>query len=66
MPITGQIIDLEGKPVPGATLRVLQINAAPREDLGPWLEAVEGQERSEPPAREQDFVRDTINLPAWI
>src|SRR5262249_31626404 len=37
VPITGQIVDLEGKPVPGATLRVLQINAAPGEDLGPWL-----------------------------
>jgi RNA polymerase sigma factor (sigma-70 family) len=39
VPITGQIVDLEGKPVPGATLRVLQINAATGEDLGPWLEA---------------------------
>src|SRR5262249_25073786 len=37
MPITGQIVDLEGKPVAGATLRVLQVNAAPGEDLGPWL-----------------------------
>src|SRR5262249_60014050 len=27
VPVTGQIIDLEGKPVAGATLRVLQINA---------------------------------------
>jgi RNA polymerase sigma factor (sigma-70 family) len=39
VPITGQIVDLEGKPVRGATLTVLQINAAPKEDLGPWLEA---------------------------
>ena len=38
-PITGQIVDLEGKPVPGATLRVLQVRAASGEDLGPWLEA---------------------------
>jgi hypothetical protein len=37
MPINGQIVDLEGKPVPGATLRVQQIHAAPGEDLGPWL-----------------------------
>jgi len=28
-PITGQIVDLEGKPVPNATLTVMQINAAP-------------------------------------
>jgi RNA polymerase sigma factor (sigma-70 family) len=39
-PITGQVVDLEGKPVSGATLQVLQIRAAAGEDLGPWLEAV--------------------------
>jgi hypothetical protein len=39
-PITGQIVDLQGKPVAGATLRVLRIQAAPRDDLGPWLEAM--------------------------
>jgi hypothetical protein len=43
MPITGQIVDLEAKPVAGATLTVLQINAAPNEDPGPWLEAVKGR-----------------------
>jgi protocatechuate 3,4-dioxygenase beta subunit len=40
VPITGQIVDLEGKPIAGVTLRVQQINAAPGEDLGPWLDAV--------------------------
>ncbi len=40
VPITGKLIDLEGKPIPGATVRVLQISAAPGDDLGPWLEAV--------------------------
>jgi hypothetical protein len=43
VPITGQIVDLEAKPVAGATLRVLQVHAAPGEDLGPWLEAVKGK-----------------------
>jgi RNA polymerase sigma factor (sigma-70 family) len=43
MPITGQIITLEGKPVPGACLTVVQINASPKEDLGPWLEAVKNK-----------------------
>jgi RNA polymerase sigma factor (sigma-70 family) len=38
--ITGQIVDPEGKPVAGATLTVLQIKAAPADDLGPWLQAV--------------------------
>ena len=39
VPITGQIHDLEGKPVPGATLRVVWVMASPDENLGPWLEA---------------------------
>ena len=42
-PITGQIVTLEGKPVPGANLTVLEIVASPKEDLGPWLEAVKGK-----------------------
>jgi RNA polymerase sigma factor (sigma-70 family) len=40
VPITGQIVDLEAKPVAGATLRVQRIDAAPGEDLGPWFEAI--------------------------
>src|SRR5262249_11147337 len=44
LPITGQIVDLEGKPVPGATLTVLQVSADPAEDLGPWLEAIRGKQ----------------------
>lgn len=43
VPITGQIVNLEGKPVPGATLTVSQINAAPKDDLGPWLEAIKSK-----------------------
>src|SRR5262249_11181538 len=34
-PITGRVVDLEGKAVPGATLRVLEVRAAPKDDLGP-------------------------------
>jgi len=34
--ITGQIVDLERRPVVGATLRVLEIKASPDEDLGPF------------------------------
>jgi RNA polymerase sigma factor (sigma-70 family) len=47
VPITGQIIDLEGKPIPKVTLRVEQISAAPGEDMGPWLKAVRGDEKPE-------------------
>jgi protocatechuate 3,4-dioxygenase beta subunit len=42
-PITGEILDLEGKPVPGATLTVVTVRAAPKEDLGPWLEVVKAK-----------------------
>jgi RNA polymerase sigma factor (sigma-70 family) len=42
-PITGQIVDLEGKPAPGATLQVLSVRAAAGEDLGPWLEAAKAK-----------------------
>src|SRR5262249_56161080 len=47
VPITGQIVDLEGKPVRGATVRVLQVMASPAEDLGPWLEAT--KDKAAPP-----------------
>jgi protocatechuate 3,4-dioxygenase beta subunit len=43
VPIIGRIIDLEGKPVRGASLQVLQINAASDEDLNRWLEAAKGR-----------------------
>jgi RNA polymerase sigma factor (sigma-70 family) len=39
VPITGRIIGLEGKPVPGASVQVLQINSAPDEGLDRWLAA---------------------------
>src|SRR6185437_522159 len=39
VPISGRIIDLEGKPVRGASLRLMQINAAPDEKLDRWLAA---------------------------
>jgi RNA polymerase sigma factor (sigma-70 family) len=42
--ITGQIVDLEARPVAGATLQVESIYAAAGEDLGPWLEAIKKKE----------------------
>jgi RNA polymerase sigma factor (sigma-70 family) len=41
VPITGQVVDLQGRPVPGATLSVLHVRAAPKEGLAPWIEAVQ-------------------------
>jgi hypothetical protein len=42
--VLGQIVDLEGKPVPDATLLVRRICAAPEDDLGPWLDAVKAKD----------------------
>ncbi len=62
VPITGQVIDLEGKPVPGATLTVSQINAAPGEDLGPWLEAAKDKKAKSFEIDQQYVKRYTIAL----
>jgi RNA polymerase sigma factor (sigma-70 family) len=59
VPITGQIVDLEGKPVAGATLRVRQIKAAPKEDLGPWLAAAESKKGLSDGLERQHFKRST-------
>jgi RNA polymerase sigma factor (sigma-70 family) len=62
VPITGQIVDLEGKPVPGATLRVLQIMASPAEDLGPWLEATKDKTA---PVRDRSTDLEQRYLPRY-
>jgi protocatechuate 3,4-dioxygenase beta subunit len=62
VPITGRVVDLEGKPVPGATLTVLQIKAAPGEDLGPWLEAARTKKGLSLELEQQYLGRWTIAL----
>jgi RNA polymerase sigma factor (sigma-70 family) len=62
VPVTGQILNLEGKPVPDATLRVLRINAAPEEDLNPWLEAVKGKDAKRHDLEGKYFPRYTFAL----
>jgi len=47
IPITGRIIDLEGRPVAGATVQIVSYNTSRTGDLTPWLDAV----RSDQPAR---------------
>jgi RNA polymerase sigma factor (sigma-70 family) len=66
VPITGQIIDLEGKPVEGATLRLMQINAAPGEDLGPWLEAVKGKKGLRLELEQRYLKRFTLAVPLQV
>jgi RNA polymerase sigma factor (sigma-70 family) len=62
VPITGQLVDLEGKPVAGATLRVRLIEAAPGEDLGPWLEAVRARRGPSWELNQRYFGRSTSAL----
>ena len=63
--MTGQVVDLEGKPVPGVTLRLLEISAAPGEDLGPWLEVAQGNNGENLPLEKRDFKWDRIDL-SWV
>ena len=42
VPIVGRVIDLEGRPVPGATVRPIGLIASPDEDLSAWETAMAG------------------------
>jgi RNA polymerase sigma factor (sigma-70 family) len=58
VPIAGQIVDLEGKPVAGATLRVKEIWVARSGDLEAWLKAIrDKKERS--PDSELQYLKKT-------
>jgi RNA polymerase sigma factor (sigma-70 family) len=39
VPINGRVVDLQGQPVRGASVRVLHLLASPKEDLSPWVGA---------------------------
>ncbi len=62
VPITGQVVDLEGKAVPGATLRVLEISAPTGGDLGQRLEATQGKTEENLRLVTQDIKWDAINV----
>jgi len=42
VPIVGRVIDLEGRPVPGVTVRPVGVFASPNEDLSAWETAMAG------------------------
>jgi RNA polymerase sigma factor (sigma-70 family) len=62
-PINGQIVDLEGKPVAGATLRLMQINSARGDNLGHWLEAAKDKKAQSLELEHRYFDRYTIAVP---
>jgi hypothetical protein len=59
-PIMGRLIDLEGRPLPDVTVRVVQVDATPAEDLTPWLSATQRN----PNTAYQSFYMCTRWLPA--
>ncbi len=64
VPITGRIVDLEGRPVPGVTVQVASTDTPKGGDLTPWLEAAR---RAEPPwvaYRHLDEDKDKLSLKA--
>jgi RNA polymerase sigma factor (sigma-70 family) len=62
VPITGQIVDLEAKPIPGVTLTVMQMNAAPGEDFSSWLEAAKAKKGLSLALEQKYLKRHTIAL----
>ena len=42
VPIVGRVLDLEGRPVPGATIRPIGLYASPDENLAAWEAAMAG------------------------
>jgi RNA polymerase sigma factor (sigma-70 family) len=41
VPLVGRVVDLEGKPIKGVTVRILSFAANDHEDLKPWVEALQ-------------------------
>jgi len=44
VPIRGRVLDLQGKPVAGATVTPLEVWATPEDRLDDWLEAIQAEE----------------------
>src|SRR5262249_20957195 len=62
-PITGCLIDLEGRPLPDVTVRVVQVDASPTHDLSRWLSDIQ----TNPHTAYQSFLKMfTARLPAGL
>jgi beta-lactamase regulating signal transducer with metallopeptidase domain len=58
--ITGRVVDLEGRPVAGVSVKVGDMRIPKRGDLSPWLEAVN---RGEPPWTTYTHIDPTAKAP---
>ncbi len=65
-PIIGRIVDLQGKPIMGATVRLMQIYAAKGENLEPWLEACRKKKGLTFQLENEYFPRFTIAVPLEV
>jgi RNA polymerase sigma factor (sigma-70 family) len=57
VPIHGRILDLQGKPLAGVTVRVLSLATPAAGDLSPWLEALQANPQDGYPIQAQ-FLQD--------
>jgi RNA polymerase sigma factor (sigma-70 family) len=62
VPIAGRVVNLEGKPVPGVTIRPFVLGLPAKGDLKPFLAAVEAKK----PVRVEEFFPDSIISPAGV
>ncbi len=61
IPITGRLIDLEGRPLRDIEVRVIQVDATPQNDLSAWLEEIQKK-----PTGYQSFNHFSKSLPVVL
>jgi hypothetical protein len=60
-PITGRLIDLEGRPLPDVLVRVIQVDATPKNDLSAWVDELQKK-----PTGYQSFNHFSKSLPVGL
>ena len=66
VPIAGRLIDMEGHPVAGVAVRVIQLDATPEGDLTRWLGEIAPRAGGEARSGFGAFHRFTATLPAAL
>jgi RNA polymerase sigma factor (sigma-70 family) len=64
LPIEGRVVDLEGRPVTGATVRVKAVWMPPGGTLDPWLQAVKAKEGPEYELLSK-YLKGSIPIADW-
>ncbi len=62
-PITGRILNLEGRPISGVTIRPRGVRTTAEEDLTPWLQAIQQKQR---PRHRQTLKKELFGFPHVI